>query len=329
MSRVRPTCKPEEGQEAHSRFHAQEKAVPPERRGPFCVGSVIREHPRVAPFSGIGKDDFAMEWASEAELGDIYLPRFCALLRRLRRDLEQEPFSDFAEMAFPRMLTHQTAARFGLIGSWPYILLSVQALCAGDAARALPSQAPPPLLDPVQCAPFYAWMHGRTVAAEDLPMRVRESLGGWSYRNERASSLECVRKSLMFLRDEYIYVGTAGQVKSVRRRLVEAFSTFLGARDLQHRLVVGAGCFEAEPNELANRLESITDPWDVPVLDVELFIPGDGTWLEVLGASLWGTKLTNAFDIRGEQGELESGCTGIGVSRLGYALLSQAGDTCP
>jgi seryl-tRNA synthetase len=292
-----------------------------ERRS-FAIGDIIFEQRSKRPLCGISHCEFERLWATNAGYGDVYKPPFCSLIHTLRAELLQLPFSHFAEMAFPRLLPEEVAERYGLTRAWPEILFSVQAL--GSARRDLDDHLPRFILDPVQCAPVYAWLEGRTLNTDELPIRIRESLGGWSYRNERQVGQALVRKALEFLRDEYVFIGTSEQVISIRAELVEAFCEFLAKHDFTFRVVIGTGCFREHDLQLAKQLQHITSVSEVPILDIETLIPETGEWLEIVGSSLWGTQLTDAFAIRGD-GKLESGCLGIGISRLAYTVLAQRG----
>ena len=291
----------------------------------LAMGDILLERRRKAPFCGLSIEEFEREWVTAIPGGEVYLPAFCDLIHTLRHDLLGPPLGTFKEMAFPRLLSRDIAARFGLVAAWPHILFAVQALSTSSEQRAASEVPGLYVLDPVQCAPAYAWLAQRLLTASDLPVLVRESLGGWSYRNERLSQIAVVKKATQFLRNEYVAVGTGAHVREIRRRIIEFFSEYLEAHDLHYRIVVGSGCFASKRDELEGKLVGLRDPIDIPVLDVELLLPQTGEWMEVLGASLWGTKLTSAFGIRCPSAEVESGCTGIGISRLAYAMLMQGG----
>jgi len=289
----------------------------------LAVGDVLLEQRRGTSFSGIGQAEFEKRWVGRTASGDVYMPEFCSAIHGLRRELSCPPFDRFSEMAFPRLLSFSVASRFGLADSWPEILMSVRAFQPSREERFLGLTDSGFILDPVQCAPFYEWMTERILSESDLPICVRENLGGWSYRNERQDTLRTVRKSAEFLRDEYVFVGTGEHVHALRAQLLEAFCSLLGRKDLTFRVVVGAGCFQAEEETLSRNLRRVSKVSDIPILDVEMFLPETEEWLEVAGSSLWGSRLTDAFNIRSTEGRLESGCMGVGISRLALAILAQ------
>jgi seryl-tRNA synthetase len=133
-------------------------------------------------------------------------------------------------------------------------------------------------------------------------------------------------KATQFLRQEYIVIGTADDVLSTRQRVIEAFVRILTELDLTHRLVVGTGCFEIHNDDLVATLRKTRDVRSVPILDIEVWIPSRQQWLEVLGAGIWDDRLTRAFSIKSNGAFPHSGCVGVGMSRLGYAVLAQRGD---
>lgn len=291
----------------------------------FEKGEVLYTRLRKQGFSGVRRREFEQTWVKKTALGDIYLPPLCRLIHNLRLELNQRPFNEFYEVAFPRLLPLNVAERFGLVKAWPHILFSVRpfkergSICAvSDTSRSF-------VLDPVQCAPLYGWLAGKTLKESELPFCVLEHLGGWSYRNEKEESLRPGLKSMEFLRDEYIFIGTETQVRNTRAELLEALCLHLNDYDLQYRLVVGAGCFELEESELLSQLAQCGSINEIPVIDVELFAPEEENWLEVIGASLWSTRLTDAFGIKSQTNVLESGCVGVGMARLAYAIVNQAG----
>ena len=86
----------------------------------------------------------------------------------------------------------------------------------------------------------------------------------------------------------------------------------------QYRIVVGSGCYELTGNEPAP-----TSLEEIPIKDIEVYIPQTKSWLELAGCSVLETNLTSRFNIQSETGEkLWSGCTGIGLERLTYSTIA-------
>lgn len=292
----------------------------------FVIGETLFLHENSKPFKGIKKTEFEKKWVKNDTYGDIYLPPFCSLIHRVRQELLIDPFNKFLEMAFPRLLTFDIAERFGLLNAWPYILLSVEEFRSGQEVLAIDKDSGKRILDPLQCAGAYAYLANKQFHKKELPVCFREELGGWTYRNEKRDSLRPVLRAVEFLRNEYIFLSTPQDVRFLRKMLIEAFCRYLDNYDLCYRITTGTGCFEIEENNLAEKLVKTDDIADIPVLDVELFLPENETWLEVLGASLWESQLTTSFKITGTDFTLESGCVGIGISRFCYAMLAQLGN---
>jgi seryl-tRNA synthetase len=293
----------------------------------LALGSILFEKRSQLRVSDFDPDTFENQWISSIGIGEIYLPRFCSLVNRLRSELSEAPFSTFEEMIFPRLLSLDVARRYGLLDSWPYILLSVGSYKDSEEPRALRGDRDCLILDPVQCAPAYGLFTNRRIPSKDLPIRIRETQGGWSYRNERQSLLRPVMKSAQFLRNEYVFIGTSAQVRMTRKDMISGFCSFLDKHDLMYRLVVGTGCFESDEAAMRDRIRAVNEPEEIPIIDVEMFLPCYQTWLEILGASLLGSKITMAFGIRCDDQDIElhSGCVGIGISRLAYSVLAQLG----
>lgn len=291
---------------------------------PFAVGDVLCEHFHSPEGPLISQRHLDEKWVIHLGHADVYLPEFCALIHRVRADLHRFPFSAFCEMAFPRLLAPDVAKRYGLCDAWPDILLAVRPYNRSSPARAIGAQSEPYLLDPVQCANLYACLQGEQLRESGLPICVRETLGGWSYRNESKARIAPIRHTTQFLRDEYVYLGAPTQIRSIRALLIDNLCCYLDDAHLPFRVVVGSGCFEMPDAELSATLHDVEHIEDIPILDVEVRLPEDDGWLEVCGASLWGDRLLTRFDIRGLGIDVHSGCCGIGISRLCLALLAYA-----
>jgi seryl-tRNA synthetase len=291
---------------------------------PFAIGDLLCEGPSLADKPAMKQRDPQNGWVIHLGHADVYLPDFCKLVHQVRADLCRFPFSSFHEMAFPRLLSHDVATRFGLIESWPDILLAVRAYRPTVSDRAILPRSEPYVLDPVQCANLYACLYEDELATSDVPICVRETLGGWSYRNESKAKILPLRQTTQFLRDEYIFLGAPAQVRSIRALLIDGLCGYLEQVQLPFRVVVGSGCFEMPGAELNDTLHNIRDIEHMPILDVEVRLPEDGGWVEVCGASLWEDRLVRRFGIRGRGFDLHSGCCGIGISRLCLAMLGRA-----
>ncbi len=177
-----------------------------------------------------------------------------------------------------------------------------------------------------QCPTIYWWLSGRTVAQESLPLRIydRTAISN-RYESGGRHGLERVDE---FHRIEPVYVGTPEQLLELRERLLERYArVFDTVLDLEWRTAWvtpfylqqsgGVGIEDAQA-----RIKG--------TIDFEAYLPYRGTreaseWLEFQNLSIVGDKYTKAFTIRGQKGELWSGCSGIGLERWLVAFLAQKG----
>jgi seryl-tRNA synthetase len=178
------------------------------------------------------------------------------------------------------------------------------------------------ILDPVQCAWFYKII-SEYYYKLNFPFKVKESLGGWSYRNETKSNLCPLEKDITFLRTEFVFAGLKEDVIGIRTELISEFSKFLEHLKIPYRLVIGNGCYDSMPQDFNKMLTNATRFCDLPVIDVEVFLPFKNSWLEIAGASYFGNGKVNRFT--NEIPDIESGCFGVGLSRLVLAFFANNG----
>ncbi len=186
------------------------------------------------------------------------------------------------------------------------------------------------ILDAVQCPPFYQFFSEETVRLEDLPIKVYECMGGWTWRNE-AGGVEGLARTNEFWRMEMVYLGSPNDVVKIRdevvSRTIELVDKIL---DLEWRVVVGAP-FYLSSEEASKRRIDISSRDKIPTLDVECYLPyrgerGKAEWLEITAASVHYTHYVSAFKIKEVKGrEIWTGCTGHGLTRWATAFLAQHG----
>lgn len=294
-------------------------------RSGYKIGDILYQTNIKKKYFGITRKEIENNWICHLDGSDTYLPCFCKLLNKLKSILAKSYFGTFSEMAFPRILPITVAKRYGLLDAWPYILCSVIPYKEDGQDRVI-DNCQKHVLDPVQCIQFYAWMKDKIINHKELPLCIYESLGGWSYRNELKGEIRPIIKAKEFIRNEYVFIGTPDDVKRIRIKLINEFCKILNKYEISYRMVVGFGCFETEKSILIKKLKNISSSIDIPIIDIEIFLPEDGCWIEVFGATLWNDRLLNAFNIRSKNGsKIESGCIGIGISRFAYLVLSQLG----
>ncbi|MFG2133844.1 hypothetical protein ACGFNV_39625 [Streptomyces sp. NPDC048751] len=258
----------------------------------------------------------------------VYTAPWVKLLRHLQRPLlEEARRNGFEEWLFPRLIPRQALEDFRLTQFAPELLMP-----AGPDNTFV--------LDPVQCISLYQLLRGSTLPLSELPIRIVETMGGWTWRNEHPEDLDGPIKAKEFLRVEHIFLGTREQVRATRAAVREGLTSLLSGWDLSWQIVAAEGCMEI-PSMVNAQLEATTAD-EVPVQDIEVPLSsnrldrGRPDWAEdfderfdlreISGCSSEGTHLTDQFGITTENGEeLWSGCCGMGLNRLAVAFLYRHG----
>ncbi|MBN1416484.1 MAG: hypothetical protein JW973_15375 [Bacteroidales bacterium] len=288
------------------------------------LGDVIySENINVNKFVHFDYNEFTNKHIFHFEKGlTIYGSLICDLINSFNEVFRKKyEFKEFIEMAFPRLLTNKIANCFDLDTLWPYYLLSANAKNPSkyDPIIAKDQEL---ILDPVQCPWFYRLI-AENIDNIKFPFKVRESIGGWSYRNESIQSIEPLLKDITFLRTEFVFAGDKIDVKNIRIDLLNDMCIFLYALNIPYRLVIGNGCYDSIPSIFTERLASSLYYSDIPVIDIEVFLPFKDEWIEVSGASYFGPDKISHFV--NNKSSIESGCFGIGTSRLALAFLANNG----
>ncbi|MBB5868333.1 seryl-tRNA synthetase [Allocatelliglobosispora scoriae] len=268
-------------------------------------------------------------WISDFAEGQyVYRAPWVRLLRRLQGSiLDQAYRNGFQEWLFPRLIPQKALEDFRLTQYAPELLMP-----AGVNGNQV--------LDPVQCISLYQLLRGTKLPLDELPLRIVETLGGWTWRNEHAEELDGPVKAREFLRVEHVFLGTREQVRASRALVREGLTGLLTSWDLSWQVVAAEGCMEIP--SLVEAQDAALSPDEVPVQDIE--VPLSSTrydrnrpgWAdsfderfdlrEISGCSAEGTHLTERFEITTEDGiDLWSGCCGIGLNRLVVAYLYRHG----
>lgn len=191
-------------------------------------------------------------------------------------------------------------------------------------------EQPSYVLDAIQCAPFYQFFSEEIVKVNDLPVKVYDYAGGWTWRNE-GGGVEGLARTNEFLRLEMVYLGTPEQVVELRDEIVEKVIEVVDkVLDLEWRLTVGAP-FYLSQEEAGKRMVDISKSSKIPALDVECYLPYRGDretseWLEISACNVHMTHYVSSFRIKEAKGEeLWTGCAGHGLTRWATALLAQKG----
>jgi seryl-tRNA synthetase len=308
-------------------------------------GTVLaRRAPLEAPHAAQAMEE-AVErgWISAFAEGQyVYHGRWATLVRLLQQELvARAQRLGFEEWILPRYIPAAALDSFKLTQFAPDLLIPA---------------GPDSFLDPVQCVSFYHYLRGRTLRREDLPLRVVEVMGGWTWRAETPDTLDGPYRAREFLRVEHVFCGTREQVREQRRRVRDSLTELLTRLGVGWQVVVGHGCMDLP--SLTDARENARGADDIPIQDIEVPIRGmlhrlpelpapgttshdvlqgsglveevsdSGYWDhdEICGCSVEGDHLTTDFNVVDEEGTpLWSGCCGMGLNRLVLALLYQHG----
>jgi seryl-tRNA synthetase len=177
-----------------------------------------------------------------------------------------------------------------------------------------------------QCPTVYWWLTGRTLAADELPLRIydRTAISN-RYESGGRHGLERVDE---FHRIEPVYLGTPEQLVELRERLLERYThVFDEILELEWRTAWVTPFYMQQSGgvgveDAAKKVKG--------TIDFEAYLPYRGPresaeWLEYQNLSIVGEKYTRAFSIKTQKGELWSGCSGIGLERWLTAFLAEKG----
>ncbi len=175
-----------------------------------------------------------------------------------------------------------------------------------------------------QCPSFWPYLQGETVADEALPIKVFDR-SGTSHRYE-SGGIHGIERVDEFHRIELVFLGTPEQVLDEAKKLERSYArVFNSILDLEWRMARVTPWFMAQEGfteELSDR--------KVGTIDYEAYLPyrGERTqseWLEFQNVSVNGDKYPQGFNVKGQRGELWSGCSGIGLERWAAAFFAQKG----
>ncbi|MEK6979417.1 MAG: aminoacyl--tRNA ligase-related protein [Candidatus Micrarchaeota archaeon] len=250
----------------------------------------------------------------------VLLPKGTRLLNAvctlLTEDM-QKPLV-FEEVVLPKIAPVKTFRKAGITGNWDDYLIVVRPFSSTKGVRE------EYLMDPLQCTTFYQIFEGNVIEPSSLPVKWFDCSGP-TYRNEDSDKIVPLVKQREFHRAEFIYLGTKAQTIQIREECLARLERLCVDLGLEYRIVVGSGCYEIKPGELGP--PQTLD--EIPVKDLEIYCPGyrnGSSFLEVAGSAVLSTILTSRFSITGQNcTALWSGCTGIGLERMMFALLTNYG----
>lgn len=261
----------------------------------------------------------------------VILPKGTRVLNEIYKALQREVVEplEFEEVVLPKMAPVKTFEKASLVDfpdgkqrqsafPWAWNQYLVAAVPFGETNGITETY----IWDPLQCTVFYQFFEGETVDVTNRSMRWYDRSGP-TYRNEDLDDLFPGVKQREFHRAEFIFLGKKEDVIETRERTLERLEYLCQDWNLRYRIVVGGSCHRLEDHEVREP----TSYEDIPVKDIEIYCPGYG-YLEVSGNAIMGNVLTNRFDIKGTKGEeLWSGCCGLGLERMMYAIVSNYGTT--
>jgi seryl-tRNA synthetase len=274
----------------------------------------------VSPVGGdVSEEALRRGWVlSFGERQYVYGAEWTSLTRRLQELLlAQASGYGFWEYTFQRLIPSVAARDFQLSQFNHRLRRNVD-----DHAK---------VLDPVQCLAFYQVLRGRRFSANDLPLKIVETLGGWTWRRERTERLDGLFRAYEFARVEHAWSGTPERSQHIRNILCASLVDLLTSLGLSVRTVVGKPCLPLQPIE--DRTAAATSADHVPVIDIELLVrpPRSNAntpegFDEVCGNTIEGDHHLSSFDIHQVNGEpLSSGYCGVGLNRVAVAFLFQHG----
>jgi len=175
-----------------------------------------------------------------------------------------------------------------------------------------------------QCPPFWPYLQGKTLSNDSLPVRVFDR-SGTSMRYE-SGGIHGIERVDEFHRIEVIWIAYPDEVKRVHQDIVERYrKIFNEILELEWRMAKVTPWFMAQEG-----LVGTAENKEVGTIDFEAYLPyrgsrEDSEWLEFQNASNNGDKYPKGFSVKGQKGELWSGCTGIGMERWLATFVAQKG----
>lgn len=252
----------------------------------------------------------------------VYGPEWTALTRHLQQELlTRAARIGFQEWLFPRMIPAEAVRSFQLTQFAPHLLLTL------DGGKQV--------LDPVQCLPMYHLFANAEIDSRRLPLRIVETMGGWTWRDEAVDELDGPIRAREFLRVEHVWLAPHDEGVTIRAQVRDSVVTFLRELGLSVQVVVGEGCMDIPSIQKSLSAAQAID--EVPVLDLEIPLRdplhADGSlrpnakedFEEICGCTVEGDHQVDNFGIHSDAPGLASGCCGVGLNRLAVGFLYQHG----
>ncbi|MBU0666980.1 MAG: aminoacyl--tRNA ligase-related protein [Nanoarchaeota archaeon] len=297
------------------------KKIPTKEGELIKQGSKIKTNKKIETVKELFESEILAEFINNSGQY-LILPKgtkiLIAIKSLLKKYLQKE--LGFEEVILPKMAPVDSFRKADILGRWDDYLLSVKPFFKTNGVKE------EYILDPLQCTVFYQFFENKKIDVSEKPLKWFDASGP-TFRNEDLDKIFPSVKQREFHRSEFVYLGTEKQVIEIRELCLKQIEKLCDDLGLKYRIVVGNGCYQLKDGELKFP-ESIRE---IPIKDLEIFCPGyknkDGEeYLEVVGSSILANTMTSRFNIKGENDEeLWSGCTGIGLNRLMYALITNYG----
>lgn len=293
---------------------------------PAIEGEIVKKGPLIENTRNFGGAAVLFEsgLVSEFVKGSgqyVLLPKGTKIINAIRTLLAGEIGAclGFEEITVPKIAPLDTFRKADVLGKWDGYLMAVLPY---GATKGITDQY---ILDPLQCTALYQFLENKEMTTEELPLRWLDSSGP-TYRNEDSDRIEPLVRQREFHRSEFVYIGTREQVVGIREECLARLEALCLELGFGYRIVVGSGCYQIKDGER----EMPQTVGEIPIKDLEVYCPGQdgGGFLEVAGSAVLAAIMTSRFNIKGKDGQvLWSGCTGIGLERMAYALVTNYGTT--
>ncbi|HIE34109.1 MAG TPA: serine--tRNA ligase, partial [Candidatus Altiarchaeales archaeon] len=175
-----------------------------------------------------------------------------------------------------------------------------------------------------QCPPLWPYFQGKTIADENLPIKVFDRSGP-SMRYE-SGGIHGIERVDEFHRIEVVWIGYPEQVRKLHQEIIKKYKEiFNEILDFEWRMAHVTPWFMAQEGLLGTADEEKI----IGTIDFEAYLPYRGSreeseWLEFQNASNNGDKYPKGFNVKSQTGEqLYSGCTGVGLERWLAVFLAQ------
>ncbi len=250
----------------------------------------------------------------------IFTSKMTKLIRRLQSIFLDEIATNlgFEEWLFPRMIPEESVKSTGWLDYHPSEAFLINTALDSDY------QDKRYLLEPIQCTPLYHALQDK-VATFNLPLKVVECLGGWSWRNEKSEKIDGLFKSKAFLRIEFVWIGDRNTVIKIRKSILDLSIQKLNKYyELNLDKAKGDSCFIESPPKVEYTVVGNQVRNNAPTIDVIYKRSNPPEIIEIASGSIHGDKIMNNFNITVESDKkLYSGCFGFGLTRLALIILEK------